>query len=101
VAREIVYRRRALSERIALLTGIALESPQGARAVEAAMDRSIDRVSVFPESAPLFDIDRPTLRILTIRRIAAVLYTFDSHRLIVLRVLYARQDLDAVRDSLS
>ena len=90
-----------MSERIALLTQIALESPSGARRVEAAMDRALDRLSRFPESAPMFDPARPNLRILAIRRVAALLYTFDESRLIVLRVLYARQDLDAVRDSLS
>lgn len=55
-----------MSEQIALLTEIALESPAGALNVEAAL-----------------------------------LYTFDATRLIVLRVMHAQQDLDAVRDSLS
>ena len=90
-----------MAERITLLTGIALESPSGARRVAAAMDRALDRLARFPASAPMFDPTRPNIRILPVRRVAALLYTFDETRLIVLRVLYARQDLDAVRDSLS
>ncbi len=90
-----------MSEQIALLTEIAMESPAGALKVEAAISRSLQRVAEFPQSAPMFDPARPTVRLLPVRRVAALLYTFDETRLIVLRVMHAQQDLDAVRDSLS
>lgn len=90
-----------MSEQITLLTGIAQESRAGALSVEMAISRSLQRVAEFPQSAPMFDPARPAVRILPVRRVAALLYTFDETRLIVLRVLHARQDLDAVRDSIS
>ena len=90
MALNISYRRLAL----------AIESRMGARRLSEAFDRTTRRLAEFPQSAPLFEPSRSDVRAVLVGRFAVLFYTFDDRRLIVLRVLYGRQDLDAVRAAL-
>ncbi|MBX3476799.1 MAG: hypothetical protein KF910_04280 [Brevundimonas sp.] len=80
--------RRQLGD---LLTMIAMDSPSGARRLEAAVSDLFVRIGEFPESCPL--IGGTSVRMGVAARRIHVLYRVAGVRVFVLRVVYAGYDL--------
>lgn len=91
MALEVVVSRTASRQLAELLTAIALESPSGARRLEAAVRELFDRLSRFPESFPAISGDQARIG-LAARRIH-VLYRVVGGRVMVTRIVYAGYDL--------
>lgn len=91
MAIEVLVSRLARRELSHLLTIIALESPSGARRLEAAVRDVFGRIADFPEVYP--EIGSKGERMGLAARRIHVLYRLADDRAYVTRIVYAGYDL--------
>ena len=92
---ELVYRREAVQDLNALFGYIASDRPLAAQRFLGEIRRACEGLRWFPMIGRQLDPDDPAVRVLTVRRRAAIKFFVHGGRVHILGISYWGRDLSA------